>query len=93
MRRDAADRTRRDERGIVVERDEHIGRSGRDRKSGDDGADGRAGALRHHRGSDDEAGGNGHLQSEREPEEKVGGHIDGSVRTPSWPGLSRPSTS
>ena len=55
-------------------RDEHIGRAGGDRQRGDDRADGRAGALGHHRRGDDEAGGDGHLENEREPENQVGGH-------------------
>ena len=72
----AAERAARDERRVVVEREEHIGRRRRDRQRRDHRADRRAGALGHHRGGDHEAGGDGHLQGEREPECEVGGHSD-----------------
>ena len=60
---------------VVIEPNKNIGWASRDRQRGDDGADGGAEALRHHRSSDDEAGGDRHLQERARSQNRRSGDM------------------
>ena len=75
IHRQARERALRDERRVVVEREEDVGGPGRDRQRRDQRADRRPGALGDHRGRDHERRRDRHAQREREEEGEVGGHL------------------
>lgn len=74
---ETAQRTTRDERGVVIKREEDIDRARRDRQRRDHRADQSAGALRAQRSDHDEEHGHAHLDREGEPKGEREGH--GSV--------------
>ena len=86
IHRHACERALRDERIVVVQREEDVGWPARDRQRRDQRADRGPRALGDHRGDHDEGGRDRHAQCEREDEGEFGGHCQVGTE----PGLPPP---
>jgi hypothetical protein len=73
--RQARQRALRDERRIVIEREEHVRRARRNRQCRDQRADHGPCALGDHGSRDHERRGDAHPQGQRQNEGEVGGHV------------------